>query len=335
MSKKSSHSTIARQWEMLRILPERKPGLSTGDIHKRLEMAGFEVDRRTVQRDLGQLSGIFALETEGPDNNPTWSWQRAGWRAEESVSVADAISLRLIEEVLKPLLPKSILDAVQPRMALARSKLEQLLTENHKARWAAKVAHVSPTLPLVPPNIAPEVLETVQDALLLERQIRVHYRKPASGVIKDLVLHPLGMVQRGAITYLVATTFHYADVLLYAMHRIQAVEALDEAIQPPVDFDLQAYIDGGALHFGNGHLIEFEAIVTAGLAEMLREAPLSDDQKLIDDGDSRCRVVATVMDSWQFRWWVLQQTSGLTVVGPEKLREETRKVLQEAIAHYE
>ena len=66
---------------------------------------------------------------------------------------------------------------------------------------------------------------------------------------KTLVLHPLGLIQRGKILYLVATAFSYSDIRLYALQRINVAEQLEDNIDKPVNFSLQHYIDSGAAEF--------------------------------------------------------------------------------------
>lgn len=101
-----------------------------------------------------------------------------------------------------------------PRFRLAAAKLNALFSENPGAGWADKVRHVSPAQPMLSPTITAGVLDAVQTALLHERQLEVRYR--FAEVYRGLLLrlHPLGLVQRGPVTYLVATAFAYTDVRL-------------------------------------------------------------------------------------------------------------------------
>ena len=59
--------------------------------------------------------------------------------------------------------------------------------------------------------------------------------------LRDYVLHPLGIVQRGLTTYITATIEPYQDVLLLAMHRIQALDVLEKPIVIPSDYKLSDY----------------------------------------------------------------------------------------------
>lgn len=320
MPKAAHHHAMARQWELLKVLPGKAPGLTAKDIAERLKTLGFEVTKRTVERDLVELSRLFGIVCN--DRNAPYGWH---WMAQESLSLpalstADAVSLKLLEELLRPLLPAAMLDVLETRFQQARAKLADLAEENPHARWSEKVRYVSPALPLLPPKIKEGVLEAVQNALLSEKQINVAYLKIGEEKYKNtLRLHPLGLVQRGPVTYLVATAFDYTDVRLYAVHRIREAQMTEDAIKCPKGFKLDHYIDEGALQFGERKKIKLKAEVSETLAAILTETPLSEDQKLkpVEGG---FKLTATVVDSWQLEWWVLSQAKEIRVDSPERLK---------------
>ena len=58
----TTRATLSRQWALLRQLPGRSPGLTSSELACRLRDLGFTVSKRTVERDLNDLSLIFPLE---------------------------------------------------------------------------------------------------------------------------------------------------------------------------------------------------------------------------------------------------------------------------------
>ena len=192
---------------------------------------------------------------------------------------------------------------------------------------------MAPTLPLLPPKIAERVLETVQAALLADEQLDALYQRPGSDAPLRQRLHPLALVQRGPITYLIATAFHYDDLRLYAVHRIYEAMLTGEPAQRPPDFDLNGYIASGALQFGSGESIQLKAWVSEELAHILAETRLSVDMQLVSDGNGKT-LSATVPDTWQLRWWVLSQGEAIEVLAPTELREEIAATLSAALKRY-
>ena len=114
------------------------------------------------------------------------------------ITLAQAMSILLIEDLLKPLLPASFLESLQINFnqAQAQAKLQTLPQDQGKAGWQGKILYVRPSLPMLPPKIDAVVLDTVQQALLNDRQIEIHYQGNIDDASKKKTLHPFCLVQR-------------------------------------------------------------------------------------------------------------------------------------------
>jgi predicted DNA-binding transcriptional regulator YafY len=332
MPSETTRHTLARQWELLKLLPTHGTGKTARDLAEALNEAGFRVSKRQVERDLGELMDSFPIDCNNRSVPYGWRWVKDASVDLPGLTLAEALSLHLIEETIRPLLPVSVLRSVEGRFRMARDKLASQ-KKLALVRWADKVRSIQPALPLSPPSIDAAVLETVQDALLNERQIEVRYRAMEDTKPKSLILHPLGMVQRGPVAYLVATAFDYPDVRLYALHRMSKAELIGEPARRSEHFDLDQYIDGGAMHFGGGRELRLVLSVDPGLARILEETPLAADQR-IDTRDETVTVRATVADTWQLRWWLLSQGPALEVVKPAALRREIGETCRNMAAMY-
>ncbi|MGV1098738.1 helix-turn-helix transcriptional regulator [Thiovibrio sp. JS02] len=109
------------------------------------------------------------------------------------------------------------------------------------------------------------------------------------------------------------------DIRLYALHRIKESKRLYKASLQPEKFSLDEYLATGALDFGDGEFIRFEAYVTKDIVSLLQETPLSNDMK-IRQKNNRLWVGCTVVDSWQLHWWILSQGDNIEVIAPASLR---------------
>jgi predicted DNA-binding transcriptional regulator YafY len=324
---------VCRQWEILKLLPTKPPGITSRYIQEQLHGMGYNVVKRTVERDLQDLTHPFPILCNEKSRPFGWYWNPGASSHFPAITLAEALSLRLVENLLKPLLPKAILASLQAHFNQARAKLEALQKDQSVADWQRKVRHVPPALPLLPPCIDAEVLDVVQQALLHDRQIEVEYETAQADKSSRQTLHPLAMVQRGPITYLVATAFNYRDIRLYALHRMHSAVAGNQPANRPDDFDLDDYIAGGAFQFGGRDNIVLKAELWEGLAYLLQETPLSADQQIQQDDDT-FTLTATVADSWQLRWWILSQGDGIEVIEPIMLRKEIANSLKTAAEQY-
>lgn len=142
------------------------------------------------------------------------------------------------------------------------------------------------------------------------------------------MFHPLGIVFRECVIYLVATVWEYKDPLHFALHRFKYCEPLPEDAVPPAEFDLDAYLASGTFQYAaaEGRKMKLVALFSGGAADHLAETPLSEDQVLISKKDGKMEVAATVADSSQLRWWLLGFGDYVEVVRPKKLRMEFEKI---------
>ena len=334
MPKAKHQDAITRQWEILRMIPGSAPGKTTTEIVKALDVLGISVTKRTIERDLMELSINFSLLCNDEKKPYRWQWMEGGGINLPALTLTDAFSLKIVESTLKPLVPRSMQETLNVYFKEADNKLKLLSKNTNHANWVDKVRNVSPALSLLPPKIDDAVLDTVQAALLKDKQVEVEYQSMGNDHASAQLLNPLAMVQRGPVTYLVATMNSYSDIRLYAVHRIQGAKQKDNNVIVPDGFSIDEYINNGALNFSTGKKIKLQAKVDEGLCRILEETPLALDQTITYKDDCSM-VTATVDDSWQLTWWLLSQGSAIEVVKPEKLRKNILSEIRDALEQYE
>lgn len=281
MPRNSDLNAVSRQWEMLQLLPNKAPGITSRELQTKLQNIGYDIVKRTVERDLLALTQVFPILCNDKGKPYGWYWNPGASANLPAITLAEALSLRLVEDLLKPLLPQAILSGLQAHFNQAQDKLKNLQPDNAAAQWQEKVRHVPPALPMLPPVVDEDILDNVQQALLYDHQIIIEYEGAHSEKRSKQTLHPLAMVQRGPVTYLVATAFTYSDIRLYALHRIKTVCITEKSVNRPATFNLDAYIASGALQFGTGTL-QLKAWVSEIVADYLMETRLSSDQQITE-----------------------------------------------------
>ncbi len=329
----STRSALNRQWELLRLLPSKAPGITCAELVTRLDSAGFKASKRTVERDLNDLSRQFPLQCNDKGSPYGWHWAPGASVDLPGISLSEAVSLVLVEESIRKLLPSSMIKALESRFWHARRKLEILASETQAARWPEKVASVHPNMNLISPQIPEAVIERLHEALLTERQIRCSYYSAHNDKLRELTLNPLAVVQRGPVSYLIGTAEPYQDIRQYAVHRFMDVELLSVPANGVNGFNLDDYLKSDALSFGRLESVQLEARVTDGLARLIRETPLGPDMTLdpLPDG---FQLRVDVRDTWQLRWWILSMGDDILVQGPESLRDAIAQKLNAAASQY-
>ena len=285
--------------------------VTVGDIVNDLQQQGYAVETHSIRRDMKSLLETYP-QLECNDNSQGDGEARSGlahgyrWVGKDEhmqggITLPEALSLLMVERYLSQSLPVLLNRPLQDIFLKAQQTLE-LHKKSQITHWPEKICVIQPAQPFISPDIDPDVLVAVHEALLNEKQLRVTYRatQKVDAEPKIYRLHPLGLIQRGPITYLAAIANDYEDVYLYALHRMQALELLTEDCRQKPGFDLNQFAASQG-HFGTALPIHFEAKICDHLALILLESPLSASQSISEiDGSGFRKVVANVLDTWHF-----------------------------------
>src|SRR5690606_5459373 len=122
------------------------------------------------------------------------------------------------------------------------------------------------------------------DALLENRVLTLTYRaRVRDGASREHpVVHPLGVVLRSGVYYLVAIVGDHDAPVQLALHRIEAATRTDNPSKRPDGFSLKAYVEQGKFAYPVGDRIELRARFSRATAYHLAESPLSEDQRIED-----------------------------------------------------
>ncbi|MBD3737659.1 MAG: WYL domain-containing protein [Pseudomonas balearica] len=320
--------TVLRLFALLRLVPTEPHRIATTTLREKLRDKGFVVTLRSVQRDLNRLSIPFSLQCDDSETPFRWSFTRDSPLKLEDMDTPTALALYLSERHLTTLLPQTVLDQLGPQFRRARNFLGDL-GNNGFAYWAKRVRAVPNGKTLIPASIAPKVWSEVSTALLDRRKLEVAYQSRSKSELKQLRLHPAGLVSRHAISYLVASVDGYDDLRQFALHRIREVRVLDEAAELHTTFDIDDYIDTGIFsHRQADAQVELIADVHPQIAAVLSETPLSAVQSLSElPGQSWKRLHAQVSLDRDTLWWIFGLNDNIRVHAPQVWVDEIHQKL--------
>jgi len=328
--------SLLRQWNMLRLIPRAPAKISVKDLSDQLHDMEFVVTQRTVQRDLVELSAVFPLVVDDRAKPFGWSWERNAASFDlPGLSVPEALTLALVEQHLRHQLPPSALDALKPHFRSAAQALASTDGSAVSKRWLHKVRTVAPSQPLQPPTMDDDCQRTVYLALMKDEQLSLHYRKRDAA--EDTVyvsVHPLAIVQKGGLIYLVCMFADYDDVRTLALHRIRKAASLYLPARRKPGFDLDDYISSGQFGFRTGESIVLRASFTRAAGEHLYETPLSADQVLEPAEDGTLSLTATVASTRTLVFWLTGFGAAVVVHEPALLRAELKAIAMDMAAAY-
>ena len=332
--KSNTNATLLRQWKMLRHIPRLPRKISTAALLEKLQAADFEVDLRTIQRDLNKLSEVLPL-TSDQAKPQGWSWKEHADQFDiPGMEPQVALAFQMAEGHLQNVLPKSTLDFLQPWFSTGKNVLDE--HGNGLSKWHDKVRVLPRGIPQRAPEISDEVAAAVYQAVLQEKQLKLTY--VANTEIpepREYTIHPLALVVRDQVIYLVCIFDGYTDPRQLALHRIRHAEILEASCQRPEAFSVDAYIaDGDFNMLYSRKPIRLEAEFLKHVAIHLRESPVSDDQTIEEVSEENILLAATVLDSLELRFWLRSFGDEVEVIHPLNLRTEFANSASTLASHY-
>lgn len=313
---------LLRTFALLRLVPRHPRSITAAQLRAALASRGFEIHERSVQRDLVRLSELLPLTCD--EARPRrWSWAREAESFDiPAMDPSTALAWELLDRHVAPLLPPLLRARFRPLAARAAETLRSTGDSSY-ARWRDKVVVVDRGQPLLAPKVAEAVFDAVQTALFEGRVLEGAYRArshPGKAAAARR-LHPLGLVLREQLTYLVAVESIDAPVKQFALHRFASVRVTDEPAQRPPRFHLRRWIEEQrGMDLPTGEVSRVVLDVDALTAQHLEESPLARDQQLRWMGPGRARVEATLPITEQLLWWLLGHGRRIEVVAPAALR---------------
>ena len=324
-------TVLARQITMLGMIPRLPGKVSASQLKERLSSSGFEVDLRSVQRDLQKLQIPMSLVRDLA-KPAGWSYARTARPLVLPVLDApSALTLNMIEQHLVPLLPRSLLRIWQPQFDEARRTLDS----DKFGKWRRRVAMLPSGPARLPVVIPDEVVEVVYNALLDGLQFEADYRAVGAKT-ERYTFNPLGLVYREGVTYLVGTREGSGHIPLFALHRMKNAVRSERPLHEPDGFNLQRYIEKEReFDWPVGRQVKLKLRLGQTVKTFFEERPLSRDQQIKPiPGRAGGHLIATVQDTMALRWWLMSFGASVEVLAPKSLRQAMANYLNEAARQY-
>ena len=289
--------------ELLRRIPRGRK-ITALELHEQLKNIGINRTIRTIQRQLDTLSQHFEIERDEQSRPYGYRWKEfAQGLSLPYLSEQESLLLQLAHLQLKLLLPAAMMQSLNGLFEQAQLNLKFKGDALLAQQWLKKVRVVSTTQPLLPPQIQPQVLEETSNALYNNQWLQVTYRN-AKGHTIDAKIMPLGLAQQGVMMYLICRFEGHKNERSLALHRFISARKLTLTFEYPSNFDLENYDKDGRFGLGNGQPIKLAFKIKKPAGLHIVEAPLSQDQKVTDDGDYYL-IEATLIDSYFLDRWLL------------------------------
>lgn len=340
-----------RLLKILQVIPQHR-WIDTKEIDERLRDEGIIIAQRTLQRCLKTLreaAGDFGIECDMKARPLRYRW-RPGAKGIvlPRLTPAEAVLLRMVEEALRQRLPTGPLQGLRPLLRAARRNLDASTSSDSESSWLRKIIVTHAALPVTIPAIRQSVFAEVVAALLDEKVLHAKFRRD-TGRYAEIDLHPLGLIQHRARTFLVGYEEHRgirgsieriqrrrtgdpnpsraSEIGLYALHRMDAARStlLDAII--PEDFHLEDFARRINFEGKRGRTIRLTIVTdSADLVREVLESPLCATQEASVDPEATpemplWRLEAVLEDSALLDAWLAERAEWIVRSTKAQLRE--------------
>jgi len=311
-------SRTARLREIERLLYLKPEGLRAIELARQLQ-----VSRRTVYRDLDFLSeqGVPLWQKDG-----RYGINRTRYINTVRLSFHESVAL-----VLAGLLLSRTLDEHNPHVVSALQKLAVTLPSpltGHLERAAARIrAHGAGRRQMA-------VLEAIASAWGDGYKVKLGYRSPRSGNLRERVLAPYALEPTQSGIYVIGYDEWAEDLRTFKLDRLEYASMLRQPFTIPDDFDLEAYLGSGWRIMAGEETQEVVLRFTPSAAPHVRERRWHPSQRLETLHNGGCRLRVQVADPREMQPWIRGWGAQVEVLEPAWLREQVAEEIQQAASQY-
>lgn len=272
--------------------------------------------------------------------------------AEESLDQKQLFALVYLFKVSRYSMPSNVKEALSGMLdALTRRSAQEFrairpgadISESNlfAQRWLNKIQSLPERIGFLEPEIDKGVEEAVHKALLSEQGLSITYRKSK----QPFNVYPVGLVQQGVRSYLVAFKSAEPQPRTYLVARIGSAVVVPSLGYVPTGFDLERFLVNGIASPNDEFFTKFDYGREIALrlwidrrTQWIKETKLSYDQiceptNPADPGGDFI-LTATVKLTENLVWWILSMSWNVEVLEPENLRQRIKADLQRANKRY-
>ena len=314
---------IVRQLDILRELQARHYGVSVREL-----VDEYKVDRRTIQRDLGDLreAGFILNEKRRADQRIYYQLQK-DTKLPQNFPIMEIAAMIFAERAGMGLVGAPFGEHLRS----AHHRLTQAMPpEMRKFIEQASEAYVLQVRGHKPYENAGEMLKNLHGAILKRRVCWVSYRTPASESARQYNIEPLRLLPHRGGLYVISRMPYYDQLITQAVDRFEAVEVTEEEFEPPDHLSIDERLSNA---FGISSEEPMDVVVrfTEEQAPYIRERIWHPSQELEDLDDGRMVLRLRAGGFYEIKSWVLSFGAAAEVLEPEELRAAVREEMRTAL----
>jgi predicted DNA-binding transcriptional regulator YafY len=264
---------------------------------------GFEISKRTLQRDIENIRWEFGIEI-------CYNAQKNGYFIDEENSVDLPSFFRFLEIV-------NTAELLTETLADSKENMKYISFDQGGGLKGIQ-------------NLRP-LLEAIKD----HRKVKFNHLNFHTGKNRKFAVRPYLLKEYNNRWYLVGTISNSSELRTFGVDRMENLEVLTDVFKPNKKINAQENFDEViGLVYSESDIEEVVLSLTPLQGMYVKSLPMHSSQKVLIDDEKECRVSLRLRPNFELVQQLLMHGERVRVIEPKWLVEEIKNSLEISLKHY-
>lgn len=318
-------SVAERQIYILSLLSQNPIGYTADEIVEKLKKWDVVLTKRTINRDIDELSMSYAIEEE-ERNGKTYFLARKFSMENVDLTIRDLMAISFMQQLVQQYEHTTLGAASRDMLQKIVAKTGNLNRKHIEA--LSKSIRIVDGSEWKNQDVKPEVEQMITAAIEKQNKIEINYHSWNSDEITSRIIHPYSLTLIDSYLCVEGYCELRKEIRTFRLSRIQSIIVTKESFSIPEHYD-RSHIENQFIYLSGKHveLLQIQFNKETGRYVKEYEAHRADRLTELEDGllfEKRTAITTEVLR------WILKFGAGAKVLQPEgivkQLKEETKQM---------
>jgi len=322
---------IERQLHILSILSESKKGFTLQEINNNMKKLGIDVSKKTIQRDIDDISRHFYVYEEKNDAGEICFKADKYNIKNITFTIPELISIYFLKEILKPYL---VLDVGKTAQDLLENVLRNVPPVNQSyIDSLSDLIKVNQSEAVLEKCINESYLQAIREAIEKNRRLKIEYFSFNNNEMTTRKIDPYYLEIREGCYHLICYCHLREEIRDFRVSRMKSVEILNETFKRPENF-YEEYNKNRFEKLIGDEEITLKIIFEGYAARYIKEYEANKADSITSLGEDRILFEKKTTYSPDILQWVLRFGADAEVLEPAALRFEITWEVERMLQKY-
>ncbi|NLG88455.1 MAG: WYL domain-containing protein [Clostridiaceae bacterium] len=310
---------IERQIHILSILSESKMGYTIPEIHNNLKKLGIDVSRKTIERDIDDISRhFFVYEEKNEEGEVCYKADKYNIK-NITFTLPELISIYFLKEILNPY---AVLDVGKTAREMLDNLLQNVPAVNQNyINFISDLMKVNPSEAVPEKYINEDYIRIIREAIEKNLRLKIEYFSFDSNEMTRRKIDPYYLEIREGCYHLICYCHLRKEIRDFRVSRIKKLEILNETFKRPENFYEEYNRNRFEKMIGDEH-ITLKIIFEGQAARYIKEYEAHRADRITDLDDDKIIFEKKTTYSPDILQWVLRFGGDAEVLEPDALKFE-------------